>query len=294
MPDRGDVETDHAALVGEFLHRLQRRVGIAERQVDHGRHAVVTGEHLLRQPAVVGERELDFHLRVGMQSQLQHRGGEHHLVIDAQRVHGALRHDDVGVDGVVPDVFEAHAAGMLDAAGDILEIEARLGVQEPAGIAAVGPLERLRHVAHDRILDVLDDARPRAVLEMMRVDIDHQNVVEPALLLLALGMGQHVAGRSSAVELLDIEFPDAVRSLDHRPYLPYSPFPTIAWRARVSHQWMVPTWITRRWRNRDTFPVMPGLVPGIHVGPPPRPLPARTAMPRDVDGRNKSGHDDGG
>ena len=40
--------------------------------------------------------------------------------------------------------------------------------------------------------------------------------------------------------------------------------------------------------------VMPGLVPGIHVGPPPRPLPARTAMPRDVDGRNKSGHDGGG
>ena len=40
--------------------------------------------------------------------------------------------------------------------------------------------------------------------------------------------------------------------------------------------------------------VMPGLVPGIHVEPPPRSLRARTAMPQDVDGRNKSGHDGGG
>ena len=40
--------------------------------------------------------------------------------------------------------------------------------------------------------------------------------------------------------------------------------------------------------------VMPGLVPGIHVPPPPRPHPARTAMPQDVDVRNKSGHDGGG
>ncbi len=40
--------------------------------------------------------------------------------------------------------------------------------------------------------------------------------------------------------------------------------------------------------------VMPGLVPGIHVPPPPRPLPARTAMPQDVDARNKSGHDERG
>ena len=40
--------------------------------------------------------------------------------------------------------------------------------------------------------------------------------------------------------------------------------------------------------------VMPGLVPGIHAYPPVRPLPACTAMPQDVDARNKSGHDDRG
>jgi len=34
-----------------------------------------------------------------------------------------------------------------------------------------------------------------------------------------------------------------------------------------------------------------GLVPGIHAPPPLRPRPARTAMPQDVDTRNKSGHD---
>ena len=39
------------------------------------------------------------------------------------------------------------------------------------------------------------------------------------------------------------------------------------------------------------FVVMPGLVPGIHVPLPVRPLPAHTAMPQDVDTRNKSGHD---
>ena len=33
---------------------------------------------------------------------------------------------------------------------------------------------------------------------------------------------------------------------------------------------------------------MAGLVPGIYVGPPPRSLPARTAMQYDVDARNKS------
>ena len=38
--------------------------------------------------------------------------------------------------------------------------------------------------------------------------------------------------------------------------------------------------------------VMPGLVPGIHVPPAARPLPARTATPQDVDARNKSGHDE--
>ena len=40
--------------------------------------------------------------------------------------------------------------------------------------------------------------------------------------------------------------------------------------------------------------VMPGLVPGIHAHPPARPRTARTAMPQDVDARNKSGHDDRG
>ena len=40
--------------------------------------------------------------------------------------------------------------------------------------------------------------------------------------------------------------------------------------------------------------VMPGLVPGIHVPPPHRPLTAHAAMPQDVDARNKSGHDGGG
>ena len=48
------------------------------------------------------------------------------------------------------------------------------------------------------------------------------------------------------------------------------------------------------WAARDVSSVMPGLVPGIHVPPPFRPLPARTAMSQDVDARNKSGHDDMG
>ena len=55
-------------------------------------------------------------------------------------------------------------------------------------------------------------------------------------------------------------------------------------------------WIVRRTGDRRHFRphfVMPGLVPGIHVPPPPRPRPARTAMPQDVDARNKSGHDGG-
>ena len=46
--------------------------------------------------------------------------------------------------------------------------------------------------------------------------------------------------------------------------------------------------------STSTSSVMPGLVPGIHVPPPARPLPAHTAMVQDVDGRNKSGHDDKG
>ena len=37
-----------------------------------------------------------------------------------------------------------------------------------------------------------------------------------------------------------------------------------------------------------------GGVPGTHVPPPARPLPAHTAMPQDVDGRDKPGHDDVG
>ena len=52
--------------------------------------------------------------------------------------------------------------------------------------------------------------------------------------------------------------------------------------------------VAARWNSAAPLTVLPGLVPAIHVGPPPRTLPARTAMPQDVDGRNKSGHDGGG
>ena len=51
----------------------------------------------------------------------------------------------------------------------------------------------------------------------MGVDVDDQHVVEPALLLLALGVGQNIGGGCGAVELLDVEFPDAICPLGHRP-----------------------------------------------------------------------------
>ena len=47
-------------------------------------------------------------------------------------------------------------------------------------------------------------------------------------------------------------------------------------------------------RSTEVKPDSNGTSPGIHVPPSPRPRPVRTAMPQDVDARNKSGHDDMG
>ncbi len=83
----------------------------------------------------------------------------------------------------------------------------------------------------------------------------------------ARGTGCSAIPTSRLCEIWAQTCPKSRRNFSFRPFLVVSGFPSAP------------------------FVVMPGLVPGIHVRPPARPLPACTAMPQDVDARNKSGHD---
>ena len=161
VPDRGDVESHDARLVGELLDRLQRCVGVAERQVDHRRHAVVAGEDLLGEPAVVREGKLDFHLRVW---------GEARAGASASGTSPGSRCRARSIDRLAMTTSRWTLSSAISSKrappacwmrpATFWKLRPGWAFRSPPGLLPSGPFERLGHVAHHRILDVLDDARP--------------------------------------------------------------------------------------------------------------------------------------
>ena len=82
--------------VAEGLDVAQRRVGIAERQAQHrDRSGRRLRQHLLGEPAVVGPAQVDLHLLLRMQADVEHAGREQAGIVDAHRVHPAIAELDV-------------------------------------------------------------------------------------------------------------------------------------------------------------------------------------------------------
>ena len=70
---------------------------MVERQVEHRLDALVLRQDFLGQPFVEGVADHDLHLDLRMHAEHQHRGREHHHVIDAHRIHGALHQRHLGM-----------------------------------------------------------------------------------------------------------------------------------------------------------------------------------------------------
>ena len=193
---RRDHEAGHALLAGELLDHAVARLRIVERQVDHRADARLLGQHALGEPAIVGVGQRDLGLDLRVQAELQHRRGKQHGDVDAHGVHPAPRQRHVAV----------HAGlGLLDpaqriarhAAAHVLVADAARHHADALGVAGV---RHLGELLHHRVGHVFQDLVERLQLVVVRVDVDDRELVVVALLGLARGMRQHLAG----VELVDL------------------------------------------------------------------------------------------
>ena len=81
---RGDGEADHARRVGEPLDRLDAGIGVVERQIEQRLLARILRQDFLDQPAIIGIAERDLGIDLRVHAEREHRGREHHHVVDAQ------------------------------------------------------------------------------------------------------------------------------------------------------------------------------------------------------------------
>ena len=205
VPDRlvaggRDREADHAGRVGEALDRLDAGVRIVERQVEQRLLARVLRQDLLDQPAVIGVAERHFDVGLRVHAEREHRGREHHHVVDAHGVHGAL-----GELHLAMQAGRRRLGQLLlvhDAAGNVL-VERTVGVQQAGRRAAVA--ERFGDVAQHFVVDAVGDLRPERGLVDVGVDVDDQVVLE--LLGRRRGLGQIVARVGARGNLLELGDP---------------------------------------------------------------------------------------
>ena len=208
----GDREADDALGVAEVPDDALARLGRVEGQVEQALDALVLRQDALDQPAVVGAADggLDVLLRV--HAEHQHRGGEHHLVVEAHGVHGAARQlGEMVALAAVDGLGQRHLMG--NAAVDVLEGHARLGIEQRR-IGGAGPhRHRLAHLADHVVVDEIDDLGPELGLGDVRVDVDEEIVLHP--LGLDGGVREDVARvglDGDLLELSDLPY----RSLLHR------------------------------------------------------------------------------
>ena len=202
MPDRlvprgGDGKADHAGRVAEALDGLDAGVGIVERQVEQRLLARILRQDLLDQPAVIGVAERHFGIDLRMHAEREHGGREHHHVVDAERIHGALRELHLTMQpgrGRLGQLLLVH-----DAAGDVL-VERTIGVQQTRRRAAIA--EGFRDVTQHVVIDAVGDLGPERGLVDVGVDIDDQPVLE--LFRGRRGLGEVVAGVGARGNLLEL------------------------------------------------------------------------------------------
>ncbi len=175
-----------AVLLDLFDAGLRR----VERQVDHALEAVVLGQDALDQPFVVGGAERDLELVLRMHAERQHRRRKYHVVVEAERVHGAARQLDEVVGALRLDLLQQRLL-MRDAPVDMLVENAGLVVEQRdvAGAGATG--QRLTHLADHLVVDRGEDFRPERGLGDVSVDIDQEVVL--VALRLPRGMRENVA-----------------------------------------------------------------------------------------------------
>ena len=193
---RGDHEAAHALLAGELLDHPQARVGIVEGEIDHRADAAFLLQHLLAEPAVVGKGERHLGLDLRMQAELQHRRGEQHGDIDAHGVHPAPRQRDVAMHAGFR-LLDAAQRIADRAAAHVLIADAARHHADALGVAGV---RHLGELLHHRVGHVFQDLVERLELVVMRVDVDDRELIVFALLRLARGVRQRLAG----VELVDL------------------------------------------------------------------------------------------
>ena len=190
-PARGDREADDARTVGETLDHLHAGVRLVERQIEQRLDAVVLGEDLLDQPAVIGRADRSLDVRLLVHAEHEHRGREHHHVVDPHGVHGAADQGHLAVGRAVRHRL-AQALLMRDAPVDVLIGHAGHRVEQ-AGRRADPVAERLRHLTVDVVVDAVGHVRPERGLGDVGVDVDDEIILGLSVAVLG-GVGEDVAG----------------------------------------------------------------------------------------------------
>ena len=172
-------EADHAGMIAELVDHPLAGIGIAEWQEAVRLQPRVAWQHLLRHEARVGKREVYLDVRARMRADVQQRIRKQDHAVDAERVHGAAQRHDIGVHGLVVDLVAWGEVRMNDAAASALRELVAVGMQQHRPEAGVRcALEAIGLGLQDRVFDVIDDLVPRAGLEVMRVEVDDEVIVE--------------------------------------------------------------------------------------------------------------------
>ena len=187
-------------------------LGRIEGQVEQPLDALVLRQDALDQPAVVGAADSGLDVLLRVHAEHQHRRREHHLVVEAHGVHGAARKlGEMVALAAVDRLGQRHLVG--NAAVDVLEGHARLGIEQRR-VGGAGPHgHRLAHLADHVVVDEIDDLGPELGLGDVRVDVDEEIVLHP--LRLDGGVREDVARVGLDGDLLEL-FDLPCRSLLHR------------------------------------------------------------------------------
>ena len=170
----------------EGLDAAQRALGIAEGQRELGEHAAIgLRQRHLGDPTVVGPAQLELHLLLGMQADVEHARGEEAGIIDAHGVHPALTQLGVAQTGRIGLLGGAQGIAR-HAPAHVLEAGGRGQHAATTGLGAGGEHELLEHL----VLHEGENFAEVFVLVMMGVHVDDKDFVELVVARLLGGVGE--------------------------------------------------------------------------------------------------------